>query len=125
MDKESQAITQEIVRWITVTDNVYRAWAKGDKDKNTNLTLKLPSTMTSISSGKVVQIISLMNKLPEGKIVLRGCKPVVQGSKERILQIGVEDEVLTQIKALDGRVLVGACCLNVFHLNRRVRQDST
>ena len=67
----------------------------------------------------------LLNKLPEGKIVLRGCKPVIPGSKECILQIGVEDEVLKQIKALDGQVLVAACCLNVFHLNLRVRQDST
>ena len=62
MDKESQTITQEIVGWIKVADNSYWAWAKGDKDKYTNLTLKLPSTMTSIRSGKAVQIMSLMKQ---------------------------------------------------------------
>ena len=49
MDKESQTITQEIVRRIKVAENSLRAWAKGDKD--TNLTVKLPSTMNSITSG--------------------------------------------------------------------------
>ncbi len=62
MDKESQAITQEIVGRINVAENSFRAWAKGDKEKYTNLTLKLPSTMASFTSGKAVQIVSLMNK---------------------------------------------------------------
>ncbi len=53
--------------------------------------------------------MALMNKLPQDKIVLRGCKPVSLGSKERILRLGIEDEVLMAIKELDGRVLIGAC----------------
>ncbi len=125
MDEQSQVITKEIVGRIKVAESTFRAWAKGDKDKYTNLTLKLPNTMHSISGGKALQVLSLMNDLPQDKSVLRGCKPVVPGSKERILRIGVEDEVFDKIKALDGRVLLGACCINVFHLNVRVRKEST
>ena len=110
VDEVSRDIVKELVASIQVDGSNFRAWSRGERSKYTTVAIRVPTTMTSdrFTAGKLLQVLTLQNKLPEDKAVVRSCHPVSPGSKERVLRIGIMEEVIQAIVELNGYLYLGA-----------------
>ena len=73
--------------------------------------MKIPATMT-VPAGKILTAMVLMNRLPEGKHIIRDCNRT-GGGNERLLRFGAEKELVDAIRARGGTVYVLASKLEV------------
>ncbi len=117
LDEDSQKMVMEMVDAITVADMSFRAWKKGDTDKYTNVTVKIPATLENMRPAQLQLVLQKMNKFPEGSTTIRKCLPLHPGTKERILRMGITAEVVEAIKERDGRIFIGAGKHTVFWRN--------
>jgi len=125
-DKESRSLLKDIVDSLKVAEFNFRAWAKGEHGKYIPLSIRIPATMKqeTFPSGKIMQAAILFNKLPEGKHVIYSCNPVSNTGKDRLLRIGVEEELFNAIKEKDGSLYVAASKLEV-HFRKTKLTKST
>jgi hypothetical protein len=115
----SQLALMEMVATLTVADQDFKAWKKGERDRFNPITLLLPAAMKAsvFTPAKVVAAIAMQNNMTSmmepGRHVVRSCESITAGSLVRRLRLGVTDDVLEAIKAKGGRVQVGLSVLEV------------
>ncbi len=125
-DEASRTLVKDLAANVKVAEFTFRAWARGEKGKYIPLSIRLPATMpsTDFSSGKFMQAATISNGLPD-KYVIRGCKQVAGGGKERLLRIGAEPELVDALKRLDGVMFVAMSRLEVYYQGTRLTNDTT
>jgi len=126
VNAESRAIVQDLVKDIKVAEFSFRAWARGEKGKYVQLTIRVPATMNpeTFSAGKVLQAAILLNKLPEEKHVIYSCTSISKNCKDRILKFGAEVELFNAIKAKNGQLYVAASKLEVHLRQARITTNT-
>ena len=117
MDEASQAIIKELVSNIEVDGKKFRAWGIGERSRYIPVTIKIPASIPqgSFSARKVHQVLLMQNGLQEGASTIRSCLPVFKGSKERLLKLGVEKDLVATIVQRGGRLYLGEGSVDVHH----------
>ncbi len=110
LDKDSQIMMKDIISGIKVAEFTFRGWAKGETGKYTPLTTILPAQLDGLPTGKVMQAIIALNRLPESteqevQYVIRSCE-ARKGGSGRVLRIGVSKTWMEALESMDYRVLV-------------------
>ncbi len=96
-DEDSQKLAKEIINEIRFGERRFKAWHKGEDNVHRILTIKIPSTYPrTVTAGKFLQAMCLQNKLDTSKFAILDVKEV-PASKERILKVRVEHELLTTL----------------------------
>ena len=111
LDKESQIQMKELIANVKVAEYTFRGWAKGETGKFTPLTTVLPAETDGTPAGKIMQVITCLNGLPESSeasthYVIRSCE-ARKGGKGRILRVGVSKEWMERLGAKNLQVFLG------------------
>ena len=112
-DVVSRDLLKDIVQSIEVAEFKFRGWTRTEEGKFTSLQMRIPPSMSHLTSGKLLTSITKINGLPEGSALARGYKSVPR-SKEKVLRIGAEKPFVEALVALKGEVYVGVSKLVVY-----------
>jgi len=121
-DEESREILVELISQTKVCEKVFRAWRKGEEGSHIPVTLRIPPVLHKHTSGKIMQMVALKNKLETDSYIVRAYKDVPK-SKDKLLKVSVNKDTLAKIKDLNGQVYVGICKLDVYQGGKPIRSD--
>ena len=126
-DEESQALAREIVGSITVNENHFRAWVKGERGKYSLLTLNIPESLPEQdwSAGKLLTLLAIQNKLDQedDNVKVQSCKRVPD-RKIRCLKFLVGEANFVQLAKANGNVRLAACKLVVHFKGKPLTEEA-
>ena len=125
-DEKSRDKVKELIGGLSVADESFRAWAKGEKGEWTPLSIRIPATMTkrTFTAGKIMTAACLLNKLPgKDSFQIRDCHDV-KNSKDRLLRITAKKDLVDALIQRDGVIYVASSKLRVYFQRNPLTKDS-
>ena len=120
IDADSRSTMMNVVADTKVAEISFRAWPKGEKERHTIITIKIPHLLKNFTSGKLVQAMEVMNKLVNIDWKLFSCRDIPSTGGERLLRMVVGPDAMAQLEDLDGYLYLGTFKLEARFVGRRI-----